>query len=120
MTVPHTMARLMAFESRGLIVRTTLCGRQKVKTPTSSHCVKYSPMGMLPPESGSIIWGWLAAIASMMFSQPPPALRMPPARTTMPTIMAMPQSVSVKATPRKPPSVVKRMAAMPNIANPTT
>ena len=50
------------------MVRTTLCGRQNVNTPTSSHCVKYRPMGMLPPDSGSIIWGWLAAIVSMMFS----------------------------------------------------
>ena len=99
--------------------RTTDWGRANVKIPTSSHCVKYRDTGMVPPERGSSICGWFARMVPMMFSHPPPAIRMPAASTTMPTSIAMPHSASVTATPRKPPTVVKMMTATPKMANPT-
>ena len=99
--------------------RTMDCGRTKVNTPTSSHCVKYSVPGIEPPLTGSSMVGWFALMVSMMFSYPPPAVRMPTANTAMPTSMMMPHSASVNATPRKPPMVVNRMTAAPKSTRPT-
>ena len=99
--------------------RTTDWGSANVKMPTSSHCVKYSDTGIVPPESGSSICGWFVRMVPMMFSQPPPAIRMPAASTTMPTSIAMPHNASVTATPRKPPTVVKIITATPKMAKPT-
>ena len=57
LTVPTIMARWSDFTSLYPIVRTTDCGRTNVNTPTSSHWVRYSDGGMLPPDVGSSISG---------------------------------------------------------------
>ena len=119
MTVPVIMAPCRAFVSLKPMQRTIDCGRTKVNTPTSSHCVKYSVAGMPPPLKGSSMAGWFALMVSMMFSYPPPAVRIPQASTAMPTSMMMPHSASVNATPRKPPMVVNKMTAAPNSTRPT-
>ena len=68
MTVPVIMAPCRAFVSLKPMQRTMDCGSTNVRMPTSSHCVKYSPAGMLPPLNGSSMAGWFALMVSMMFS----------------------------------------------------